>query len=1128
LLTLYRGNRAELLAELLAITLRLDPPGPFEQVRVVVNTWPTSRWLGEQLALGLDDPDTASDFAGGIAANLRFPFPGSYLRELVDALLAEGELEEGEPPARGADPWRATALVWPLLEQLPALIEAPEAQLLRNWLTRRGHGGSLAQLDRSLWQLARAIADAFDDYALYRPDMLAAWSAGQFVDGIGKPLQPLQHWQPLLYRLLAARLPQPPFALRVRRAIELLRQRLEAGAGQDLAALPISGPIRLFGLSSMAPLQVELLQALSGLVDVEIYLLSPCRELWRRRAEAAQTPLGEDWLLQVPRLEARFGRLGAEFQQLLEGTGVAQLGAWQERDLFLGSATAAEHAGRPASLLEQLQQQLVEPESWPLLNCQPGDRSLLFVACPGRLRQVQIVRDQILQLMAADPSLAPRDVLVMTPQVDLFAPLVAAVFGDGEATGVHLPWRLTDRSQQSEPGIVQGLLALLELAGERLTASSLERLLACPPLLARHGIEADEAAAITALLQRAGFRWGLDGGLDGSDRGGNPCHSLSWVIDRLLLGLVLPEQPGLAPAETAPLAMAGNLEQQGRWLQLLLGLRRALRQLQRPRPAAAWLPLLRELIERLFGDGGARAWELPPIHAALAEWGELAGDCELCLPVAVVAAVLQEQLAVDSGRFGHRSGALTISGLEPMRAIPHRLIVLMGLDAGVFPRQRQRPGFHLMERQRQLGDPDPADQDRYVLLESLLSARQHLLITWNSRDPRSGDQLMPCTPVRQWLALLEQDLGDGALEQVLRQPAANPLERRNFLPDGPWPPISSDRRLLAARRLLEQQGTAAPRPLVDPAGPAEWPAAPIEAAAPIQSAADTTSDTAAETLAFGDLLAWWQAPQRHWLAGLGLRPRESSQPIEDLEPFNLEERQRSQLLRNALEAGECPDLHRELRGRGLLPAGSAGLLEAQRLSQRWFSLDQLLASLGEERRQLARGQGLTAELLWRGDALLLVHPAKPRTPQRLQLWLELLLACVAGQAPRRALLVGRQDQDFAVLESLQPLEPKAAAPLLDQLQSWRHHYRERCWPVPPETGWAWAGAEAKQPGRGPQAACQAWEGGFGAIAERQAAEMALCFGPSLPAHELVSERFVEHARALYGPILARHAKESRR
>ena len=1104
MLTLYRGNRAELLAELLAVTLRLDPPGPFEQVRVVVNTWPTSRWLGEQLALGLDDPDAASDFAGGVAANLRFPFPGSYLRELVDALLAEAE-----PAAAGVDPWRATALVWPLLELLPALVKAPEAQLLRSWLARRGHGGSLAQLDLSLWQLARAIADAFDDYALYRPEMLAAWSAGQFVDGSGKPLRPLQRWQPLLYQLLAARLSQPPFALRVRRAIELLRQRLEAGlsgapggaAAEDLAPLPLQGPIRLFGLSSMAPLQVELLQALSGLVDVEIYLLSPCRELWRRRAEAAQTPLGEDWLLQVPRLEARFGRLGAEFQQLLEGTGVAQLGAWQERDLFIGSATAAEHAGRPASLLEQLQQQLVEPESWPQLSCQPGDQSLLFLACPGRLRQVQIVRDQILQLLAADPSLAPRDVLVMTPEVDLFAPLVAAVFGDSEATGVNLPWRLTDRSQQSDPGIAQGLLALLALGGERLTASALEALLACPPLLQRHGIDPAEAGAITALLQRAGFRWGLDG----RSRGGDPSHSLTWAIDRLLLGLVLPERPGLAPSDTAPLAVGASLEQQCRWLALLVALRQALRQLEQPRTPTRWGELLRPLLGTLFGDGGDWSWELPPIQAALADWLAAAGASSLELTAPVVAEVLAERLSADSGRFGHRSGALTISGLEPMRAIPHRVIVLMGLDGGAFPRQRERPGFHLMEQGRQLGDPDPADQDRYVLLESLLSARQHLLITWSNRDNRSGETLMPSTPVRQWLALLEQELGETAMTQLLREPAANPLERRNFMATGQLGPISSDRRLLQARRLLEGQPPLPPRPL----------AAAASASPPAAGAQP------GESASHADLLAWLQAPQAVWLENLGLRPKEWGQQVLDREALSLEERQRSQLLRESLERESDPDWREEQRGRGLLPAGAAGELEARQLEQRWGSLQTVLDSLGEETCRTATASGLDAPLLWRGDQLVLAHTALPRPAQRLELWLALLLAAAAGQQPSGALLVAREQHTFRVLERLEPPAAEQATALLEQLLALRERHRHSCWPVPPRSGWAWVSAEQRKPGSGFPAARKAWEGDYGVSAERDEAVMALCFGSSTNARELMDQHFGEAALALLEPLLAR-------
>ncbi|MCP9927663.1 exodeoxyribonuclease V subunit gamma [Cyanobium sp. CH-040] len=1106
MLTVFRSNRAELLASVLATQLRLAPPPPFEQVQVLVNTWPTSRWLGEQLALGLGDPE--APFADGVAANLRFPFPGTHLRQLVDQLLADAP---GPAPAPDRDPWRAADLVWPLLDLLPALIARPEAAALRRWLAQRGPGdgapppGDRLALDRPLWQLARAIADAFDDYTLYRPELLAAWLDGRALDDRGQPLPAAQRWQPLLFGALAERLGRPPFGLQVRTAISRLQ---EAAAGAVPLARPLPDPVRLFGLSSMAPVQVELLQALSGLVQVELYLLTPCRELWRRGDRAAGAPLGEDWLLEAPRLEARFGRLGAEFQQLLEGTGAEQLGRWQERDLFVGAASAAEHAGRSPTLLEQLQEQLVDPELRRALELRADDQSLEFLACPGLLRQVQIVRDRVLQLMAADPSLAPRDVLVMTPQVDAFAPLVAAVFGDGAATGVALPWRLTDRSQQSDPGIAQGLLALLELGGERLTASAFEGLLACTPLLAAHGIDPGEAGAIVALLQRAGFRWGLDG----RARGGDPAHSLAWAIDRLVLGLVLPEQPGLAPADTAPLAMGLSLDEQSRWLALLLGLRRALTQLEQPRTPAGWGALLRQLLPELFGDGGERAWDLQAVHNALADWLAAAGASALELPAAVVAEVLGERLAADSGRFGHRSGALTVSGLEPMRAIPHRVIVLMGLDGGSFPRQRERPGFHLMEHGRRLGDPSPADQDRYVLLESLLSARQHLLITWSSRDSRTGENLMPCTPVRQWLALLEQELGAEAMARVLREPAANPLERRNFLTEAGRPPICSDRRLLQARRLLEEGRFAPPTPL---------------ARQPSAAAAGAVMPTT-EQAAHADLLAWLQAPQAAWLESLGLRPREWAQQVLDREALALDERQRARLLREALQRPEpemAPDWVAEQRGRGILPAGAAAHLEAGRLDQRWLSLQAVLRELGEERSGEATAAGLAATLSWRGGRLVLVHTARPRPAKRLELWLVLLLACAADQQPREALLVGRDGHAFRRLETLTPLPAAAAAVRLEQLRELRERHRQRCWPAPPLTGWAWAEAEWRRPGSGFRAAVGAWEGGFGGPGEREEEVMAFCFGSGTTTRELLGGDCGPAAQQLLTPLLEQRSVE---
>ena len=1100
MLTLYRSNRAEVLVQLLAAQLRHPAPGPLEPVQVVVNTWPTSRWLGEALALHL----------GGIAANLRYPFPGSHLRKVVQLLLAEPMGSEAEA---NADPWRAIHLVWSVLEELPRLAAAPEGEQLRHWLSSRPWQGKVVL---PTWQLARAIADALDDYGLYRPELLQQWEVGQDIGTTGQPLPRELLWQPSLYRRLRQRLDAEPFGLRV---MEVIRRLKEGEKVSDQLRQHLGERLRVFGPSSMAPIQVELLQALALRLPVDLYLLTPCPGLWQRCMErrkalsealALHQPLEEEWLRKAPPLEARFGRLGAEFQQLLEGTGETQLSEEREEDLFLRPTRLMEGI-RPPRLLHQLQEHLLSEDLQPGFHLADGDSSLEFHACPGALRQVQIVRDRVLQLLADDPTLEPRHILVMTPTVETFAPLVATVFGDQEATGVPLPWRLTDRSQQQEGGVSRTLLELLTLAGDRLTASGLERLLECGPLQHRFGLSAEEAAGVSETLQRCGFRWGVDAG----DRQGDPTHSLSWAIDRLLLGLVLPMANGAWDTSTAPAPPPAPLELGGRVLHLLLRLRHWLQVLRVPRLCSDWLEELTAMLEDLFGDA-SEAPELAGLHSALADWRRSAVASALLLEPTVVAAVLQERLSLDSGRFGHRSGALTISALEPMRAIPHRVLILMGLDAGAFPRQGQRPGFHLMEGERRLGDPNSADQDRYALMEALLSARDTLLISWNCRDERTGVGRPPSAPVQQWLQWLESTLPPGAAEALQVSHEPNPLEPANFLPQGGRPPASCDQRLLEACRHLQAgierptQGLIRPRADGDP------------------------EPSAAQGDPYEDLRAWLMEPQVRWLRSLGMVPGERQEEVDDLEPLELSEKERAVLLREAWiqETGQIAPLDSaegwllRHRGEGRFPPGEGAIWEASRLHERWLSLQAALEPLGEERRKTLRWGAWSGETCLRGDAVVVVQTARAIAMHRLDLWLQLQLAVAALEPapPKRGLLIARQSPGNSFQAQLVFRAPDGAAARSELTRLWalRQDWRTACWPVPPETGWSWLEHHGPEPGSKEfEAVNTIWDGNsYSGGGERWRVEMQLCFGTERSLESLLEELpFREQATSLLGPIL---------
>ncbi len=1090
MLTIYRSNRAEWLASLFSQQLQLEPPEPLEQVDVVVNTWPTSRWLGDQISIST-----------GINAQINFPFPGAYFKKLVRTILGLEAIAE--------DPWRANNLVWPVIDLMPVLLQADESAYLKKWLNNQKSNTN--EIDKQKWQLARLIADAIDDYILYRPELINAWI--EIPSSRFSKLPEHLIWQPFLVRLLAKKISTEPFCLQVRNAI----QRLKEGLASE-NELP--NKLYFFGLSSLAPIQIEVMQALSGLCNIKVFLLTPCPDLWQRcksRREGLvtswNTPLDGEWLLEAPRIEANLGRLGAEFQQLLEGTGESQLGTWEEGDLFAAPCRIAETEGREATLLEQIQQNLVTPSKKELLQRNKSDKSLLFLACPGQRRQVQLIRDQLIQLLAEDDSLQPRDILIMTPQIEHFAPLIASVFNDVSATDIDIPWKITDRNPEDSPGLIKYILELLELAAGRFTATDLDSFLENPVLQEQEKFSGEDVQNVSKCLQATGFRWGLDK----KERLGDEEHSLSWCLDRWLLGLILPSEPGLAPDGVAPFSEGIDIKNLTIWWSFLSKLLKQIKQLRVKHSIPEWVELLKTLAGGMFSNTDTWAWEKQSFYKAIEDWRKSAEECTLEIEVNVIIEVLKETLSTNSSRFGHRSGKITISALEPMRAIPHKVIVLMGLDTTIYPQHNDRPSFHFLEQSHELGDPRGSHQDRYVLLEALMSTRQNLLITWNCRNERTGEEYPPSSPIQQWIDQLKNELSAVDFEGLVQYPHANPLDRSNFIVNHQNDhPISCDKRDLDARQWLDNSRRNKKNAL----------SFPIEWSLPKPSNFEETPPELVKN--------WINSPQLSWLDQLQIKPRTWNNPVENLESLELKEFKRKELLTRKLEkvlesnikliTPEKGNWRSESLGQGIFPPEAAGEIENEILENRWLNLQSTILKLGACQYNQIESKNETFKILQSERASIVVEMGRFNYSVGMQGWLLHLKLCSNSSSQKSTLIIAKSESRtkrncFEIALRWKAISPEKANHYLDILGLLATHGMTKCWPVPPESGWAYVSKNIDGSADSIKEFETVWNGTYSLKGERNRPEMQICFGEDCEASDIINSKgFRSAINALYSPI----------
>jgi exodeoxyribonuclease V gamma subunit len=732
----------------------------------------------------------------------------------VGAASAPGRQSRVIGSSQLGNPWHEDRLIWAIAAVLPRLAGEPGCEVLTHHLRGGPHAPAVGRLLSTSGRVARLLRQYQDE----RPAELAAWLHGT-------PDVPADClWQVTVWRELVSQLgPAPAMTL------SLLVQSLRA----DPQRCELPQRVSVFGPTRMSTAALELLAALGTHREVHLWLVDPSPASW---GGAPGNPL--------------LASAGRDFAGMAE-----RLRRLDHTDEVL--ATAAP----PATLLGQLQVDIAANQPPRPRGYLRADGSVQVHACHGTARQVEVARELVLGLLAADATLQPRDILVMCPDLETFAPLFSAAFAarPDDPTIAALRVRIADRTPEQANEVLAALAQALDLLSGRVTIGGVIDLLSAPAVARRFDLDTDGLARLLQLCRSAGVCWGLDAatrskyGMAGIDLG-----TWAFGMDRMVLGVALGEEDLATFGGVLPLDDVGSsdLGLVGAAAQAVHRLQQAQEFLAGTHPLADWVALLTDLASSLAApppdatwmaahatsvirmpllacqEAGVAVGRFPrsalqegdpaasrPVEAQGQKQGQPGQPASIHdsasaqfqaqtagtphLAIGDVRWLLGEALAGRPTRANFRTGGLTVAGLVPMRSVPHRVIVLVGMDDGVFPRAGVPDGDDLLGRDPRAGERNVRTEDRQLFLDAIMAAQEHLIIIYCGADDRTNETRPPAVPVAELLdvlgAMVASDPGKGAPNRLVTHHPLQPFDPRNFVTGAlvPGRPFSHDRHALA-------------------------------------------------------------------------------------------------------------------------------------------------------------------------------------------------------------------------------------------------------------------------------------------------------------------------------------------
>ena len=1126
---LIYGNRLDRLAAHLGARLAAPAVADSLVADVVLIPQPALRhWLQQALAERY-----------GIAANLDLCTPSEFVWRLLRA---------ARPELPDASPWDRERLRWQIYALLGenSTLPLPVSRHLQRAAIDE-HASIGAAMAR--YALADALAAAYDRYQAYRPDWLRDWERNVPASR--------DDWQAQLWRSLRLRLKGSPH----RAALLgdwLTRHDREAEGFGGIVPPGLPPRVAAFGTIHVSPDVLHMLAVVGQWIELDFYLPMPSAEYWgdveslRERVRRDGITSLSAALADAERDNPLLAAWGAGGREI-----VAQLFSYdvvlpqRETELFVAP-------GRD-TLLHRLQQDVLERAAPTVAAFDAGDVSLQLHACHSKLREVEVLHDQLRALLddpRFDPPLQPRDIAVLAPDIADYLPLARAVFGGIAADDPRfIPFALADRPQAQSHPLVAMLLDVLALADTPLTAGGFRDVLATPAVAHALQLDAAQRARIDGWFAAAGIRWGEDEvARERAGAGRWREYSFDFGIDRLLSGYAAGDGAEASIAGTDLIAPYSELEgADAETLDRALAFYRRLRELaawmRESHPASEWRARLATWLQASLAPVSQDDAETQARRLLLETLDDFASEAANAgaLPALLVRRALRDALTSPSPHRPWLSGGVTFAGMVPLRTVPFRAICLLGLDADAYPRREPADDINRLvdaiqgRAPRYPGDRSVRDDDRFLFLQLLCAAGDVFYLSYGGRDARDASVREPSPVIAELLDAVERMHGETVREQLCVQHPLQPFSPRAF--------GAGDDGGVEPRRFSYRKEWAMPA------------AAAVQAAESPFLTVAMTHDAELELPDRNALQSFFANPAKAWLQDrLGLRLVTREETLDDREPQGRDALRRYAVISALTGSDALPsddeqtdeaddDIVRRMRARAELPPGRDGeaLIEDTRPLARGLLAEARAVLTASTPREVVEA---TAPVAFRFDDVhrdadghplrLILEAGKLEGKRRLRAGIDhLLLASVHGAAARTVLVgegeakSGRKKTGYAA-DDLPPIaiqtfaginRETAQTRLAVLIALWRRGQAEPL-PFAPKAGWAYVEKfHTKQP---PDhvaawaAAQQAFTPGFGDYRGESAdAWLALAFRPQGLFDAVDSARaqdFGTVARAIFGAL----------